>query len=245
VDSEIKNFNIGDLSIPYELINNDKAKNIRVSMSIEGMRVSKPNRVKLNEVENFLKAKANWIKKLYIKFQSIKVDKNERKWQSGEIMQYMGSSYNISVLKYDGLKKTIVEFTGTQFVVYVNKILSDEQKKISIENQFKKWFIRMTKETIEERLEFYCNKVGLSYNQVRIKEQKTRWGSCSKNGNLNFNWKLIMAPQWVMDYVVLHEICHLRYLNHSKEFWNLVGVYMPEYKKAQQWLKKNGIGLNI
>lgn len=245
MDSEIKNFNIGDLSIPYELINNDKAKNIRVSMSIEGMRVSKPNRVKLNEVENFLKAKANWIKKLYIKFQSIKVDKNERKWQSGEIMQYMGSSYNISVLKYDGLKKTIVEFTGTQFVVYVNKILSDEQKKISIENQFKKWFIRMTKETIEERLEFYCNKVGLSYNQVRIKEQKTRWGSCSKNGNLNFNWKLIMAPQWVMDYVVLHEICHLRYLNHSKEFWNLVGVYMPEYKKAQQWLKKNGIGLNI
>lgn len=244
MNNEIRNFTIGNLSIPYELINNDKSKHIRVLMSIEGMRVSKPKRVKFDEVENMLKSKTKWIYKHYMEFQSIKAEKHERKWQSGECILYMGSNYNISVLEYDGLK-TIVNFRDAKFEVFVNKLLADEQKRSSIEIEFRKWFIRMTKKIIEERLELYCKKLGFSYNQFRIKEQKTRWGSCSKKGNLNFNWKLIMAPQWVIDYVVLHEICHLKYLNHSKEYWNMVSLYMPEHKKAQQWLKKKGMGLNI
>jgi predicted metal-dependent hydrolase len=80
---------------------------------------------------------------------------------------------------------------------------------------------------------------------MSIREQKTRWGSCSKKGNLNFNWKLIMSPPWVIDYVVIHEICHLRHLNHSKEYWALVEYYMPEYKSAREWLKKNGAKLAL
>ena len=87
--------------------------------------------------------------------------------------------------------------------------------------------------------------MSVTYNQFRIKEQKTRWGSCSKRNNLNFNWKIIMAPEKVIDYVIIHELCHLVHFNHSKEFWNLLAFYMPDYKEQAEWLKNNGISLHI
>jgi len=244
VNNEVYNFNIGNISIPYEIMINDKLKHVKVSIGIDGMKVSKPKRIKFDEVERLLNLKVNWIYKHYMEFQSMKVEEYKREWQSGERILYKGKNYNIRIFTYDG-EQTLVNFKGKKFEVYVNKDLTDEQKKKSVELQFKKWFIRMAKETVDERLEFYSNNIGLTYNKVTIRAQKTRWGSCSKKGNLNFNWKLIMAPQWVIDYVVIHELCHLRYLNHSKEYWNMVGLHMPEYKKAQQWLKKNGMGLVI
>lgn len=75
---------------------------------------------------------------------------------------------------------------------------------------------------------------------MRIKEQKTRWGSCSKKGNLNFNWRIILAPPGILDYVVVHELSHLVYMDHSKNFWHTVSEYMPDYKNARLWLRKNG-----
>jgi predicted metal-dependent hydrolase len=213
-------------------------------MNIDGMKVSKPKRVKFEEVERLLRTKANWIYKHYMEFQKVKSEQPKREWKSGEEILYMGNSYNIEIFAYNG-RKTSVNFNGEKFEVYVNKDLSEEDRKLSIETQFKKWFINCARENIEERLEFYCLKMGLNFNRFTIREQKTRWGSCSKKGNLNFNWKLIMAPKWVMDYVVIHELCHLKFLNHSKEYWNMVGLFMPEYRNAQIWLKKNGMKLVI
>lgn len=76
------------------------------------------------------------------------------------------------------------------------------------------------------------------YGNIHIRQQKTRWGSCSSKGNLNFNWRLVLMPEEVMDYVIIHELCHLRYMNHSKEFWQYVGSVMPDYAKWKQWLKE-------
>lgn len=244
MDSKIYQFQIKEITIPYELINNEKSKSIRISIGIEGMKVSKPKRVKLEQVEELLSLKANWIYKHYIQFEQIKTNKYKRQWQSEEKVLYKGIEHSAKIHEYNG-KKARLEFGANNFEIFVNNTLSSEEKKESIEDAFKKWFIKMAKEAIGERLEFYCNKIGLSYNKFKIKEQKTRWGSCSKQKNLNLNWKLIMAPPWVADYVVLHEVCHLKYLNHSKDYWNMVSLYMPEYKKAQQWLKKNGQTLGI
>ena len=90
---------------------------------------------------------------------------------------------------------------------------------------------------IRQRLEYYAPRLGLDLNRrVTIREQKTRWGSCSSKDNLNFNWKLIMAPPQVLDYVVIHELCHLKEFNHSPRFWSLVETQMPEYKAWKKWL---------
>ena len=93
---------------------------------------------------------------------------------------------------------------------------------------------------IPERVRFYAPVVGVTYGRITIRNQRTRWGSCSAKGNLNFNCLLMKAPPEVLDYVVVHELCHLKEMNHSKAFWEEVGKVMPEYETHKLWLKENG-----
>ncbi len=96
------------------------------------------------------------------------------------------------------------------------------------------------KDYIPKRVEHYHSYTGGNYTKITIRDQKTRWGSCSSNGTLSFSFRLMMAPPRVLDYVVVHELCHLTYMNHSKEFWNMVENILPDYKEHRKWLKENG-----
>ena len=93
---------------------------------------------------------------------------------------------------------------------------------------------------IPDKVKYYAEIMGVTYGRITIRNQKTRWGSCSSEKNLNFNWKLILAPPEVLDYVVVHELCHLKEMNHSKAFWDEVGKVMPNYETHKLWLKENG-----
>lgn len=93
---------------------------------------------------------------------------------------------------------------------------------------------------IPVRAEYYARKLEVTYGRITIRSQKTRWGSCSSKGNLNFNCLLMLTPPEVIDYVVVHELCHLREMNHSKRFWKEVEQILPDYRKQRQWLKENG-----
>ena len=95
-------------------------------------------------------------------------------------------------------------------------------------------------EAIKARCRYYAPVMGVSYGTVTIREQKTRWGSCSTKGNLNFNWKLVLMPPEILDYVVVHELAHRIQMNHSAAFWAEVGKILPDYKERRQWLKVNG-----
>lgn len=95
-------------------------------------------------------------------------------------------------------------------------------------------------EYIPDRVAYFSGQIGVNYRKITIRSQKTRWGSCSSKGNLNFNCLLMLAPPEVIDYVVVHELCHRKEMNHSKAFWNEVERILPEYKKQVQWLKNEG-----
>ena len=91
-----------------------------------------------------------------------------------------------------------------------------------------------------ERTAYFARQMGVDYGRITIRDQKTRWGSCSGKGNLNFNWRLVLAPQKVLDYVVIHELAHRKEMNHSPRFWRLVEEAMPDYRQQKKWLKANG-----
>ncbi len=122
---------------------------------------------------------------------------------------------------------------------------------LGVKKRLEQWYIHLGKQVFPERVRFYyplaarlAKSIGKeidSVNRITIRNQKTRWGSCSSKGNLNFNWRLLMAPAEILDYVVVHELCHLLYLNHSKQFWQAVGKILPDYPKRRSWLKANGI----
>lgn len=104
----------------------------------------------------------------------------------------------------------------------------------------KKYYRNLAREVLGARTGYYARKMGVTYGRISIREQKTRWGSCSSVGNLNYNWKLVLMPPGVLDYVVVHELAHRREMNHSAAFWKIVATWMPDYRKYRKWLRDNG-----
>ena len=100
--------------------------------------------------------------------------------------------------------------------------------------------IQKIKDKIADRVKYYCAVMQVTVGRITIRNQKTRWGSCSSVGNLNYNWKLVLMPPGVLDYVVVHELAHRREMNHSAAFWKVVATWMPDYKKYRKWLRDNG-----
>ncbi|MFP4514762.1 MAG: M48 family metallopeptidase [Parcubacteria group bacterium] len=110
-----------------------------------------------------------------------------------------------------------------------------KKKKFSREHYLENKEI--ARKLIQTKVDKYSNDLALDYQRISIRAQKTRWGSCSKQGNLNFNYKIILLPEYLQDYIIIHELCHLKELNHSKRFWDLVASICPDYKKHRQELK--------
>jgi predicted metal-dependent hydrolase len=120
-----------------------------------------------------------------------------------------------------------------------------EGSQEAIRHALEAWYRRQAGAIFAERLAICNSGYGFAYGRVAIKAQKSRWGSCSRRGNLNFNWRLLLAPLSVLDYVVIHELCHLRELNHSARFWVLVARSCPDYKTPRRWLRAQGRTLRL
>ena len=119
------------------------------------------------------------------------------------------------------------------------------KEKSDFEKRLEEPYRKAAKEYIPKRVAYYAKLLGVTYGTISIRDQKTRWGSCSSKGNLNFNYRLILAPPKVLDYVVIHELCHRKEMNHSKKFWSYVESIMPDYKEYRKWLKENGNSLSV
>ena len=120
-----------------------------------------------------------------------------------------------------------------------------QREKTPSEKRLEAIYRKAAREYFPKRVSHYARMLGVTYGKISIRDQKTRWGSCSSEGNLSFNWRLILAPPDVLDYVVIHELCHRKEMNHSKEFWALVESLMPEYKERRKWLRENGNNLTL
>ncbi len=115
----------------------------------------------------------------------------------------------------------------------------------SIRKLIRAWYCASAGKILAERIAFYSSSLAVNPRRVAVKEHRRQWGSCSRKGNLNFNWKLVMAPIEIVDYVVVHELSHLHHLNHSKLFWEKVASIIPDYKERRKWLKNHGLKLDL
>ena len=137
--------------------------------------------------------------------------------------------------------KRFVESKAGWIEKHLSNLAAQEQQKLT--DQELRALREKARTLVTERVQFYAPLIGVTYNQIAIRAQHTRWGSCSSKGNLNFNCLLALVPPEVLDYVVVHELCHRKELNHSDRFWNEVGKILPDYKDRKKWLKDNGSNL--
>jgi len=235
----------GPTAISYSIRKSLRAKYVSISVGTDGVQVVAPVSMEDNEIIQLVENKKEWIfQKLESNRQRLTQIRVERKFISGEKIMFRGEHYPIKVQEHED-RYCSIDFTNDQFLVSINKDIPQEKRQETIRLKLEQWYIGKAKELIHERLKLFTDKIRVHVNMVRFKNQKTRWGSCSQKGNLNFNWKLVMAPTYIADYVVVHELCHLRQMNHSKEFWQLVESQIPDYKERRNWLKKNGVILYL
>ena len=190
--------------------------------------VRAPSRVSDDEIQKFISEKSAWIDNQQ-RLIKARLKDNENQHSSLQCL-YLGSLYPF---KIDNSAVEPISFDGHVFtIVNVNR----ERISLPLKSWYKKRFI----EVALPRLSYFSDKHKLKVNQVRVKEQKTLWGSCSSKNNINLNYLLIMAPMKVIDYVIVHELVHTIHKNHSAKFWQKVETIMPNYKDARYWLKENG-----
>ena len=131
-------------------------------------------------------------------------------------------------------------FLGEEYDLKLGLASQDKAREV-----FEKWYKQEFRGLINERVEYFANMFGYKYDRLRISSAKSRWGSCSSNKTLSFVWRLVMAPMEVIDYVVVHELAHLKHMDHSARFWAEVERMMPDYKEHKAWLKENGWKLSL
>lgn len=157
--------------------------------------------------------------------------------RSGECVRVEGRPRRLRLERGTGESS----LTETEWVLFC----PDPENARQVRDRARSFLAEMALVRIRERLEVYAPRIGVSYGRVTVRNQRTRWGSCSAKGNLNFNWRLILAPEKCLEYVVIHELCHRREFNHSARFWDLVQRQMRDYQVWKDYLKKNGAGLNF
>ena len=210
-------------------------KSLEIQIKPDGkVRVLAPRHVSQEWILSAIKAKEKWIlQKLNLVSQ--KVDTQPGIVEGATVLD-QGDRVNLRIGIEPGLYP--VERKGQELHINVIKEWREDEKKLKA--LLLDWYSKNTKERIEYYIKKWSALLKVSPKLVKIKDQKRRRGSCSSRGNLNFNWRLSMAPDPVVEYVVVHELCHFHHMNHSKDFWALVETCLPDYKKKKEWLKNNG-----
>lgn len=233
---------IKTLAFNYTVRRSQRAKKTRIIVTTEKIEVVAPLRVSERNIHHFVKKQQEWvvsaIEKIAKNRQAIKSLAPE-KYIDGVSVPFKGEQKKIQ-LKYTASKKVIVEFD--QQVITIN--LPEADRKIDhqqlIRSALIDWMKQQAVKEVTSIVDEYAEKYNLHPRFIRVKTQKSRWGSCGVRNDININWLLILTPPKVMEYVVIHEICHIRERNHSANFWLLVGKYCSDYKVHRLWLKKNG-----
>jgi predicted metal-dependent hydrolase len=211
-----------------------KTFSIEISKNAE-LIVRVPIRATDEYINNLIKDKADWIEKHLSKMRSKVEVLKERTYSNGDKILFLGIEREI-VNNFSG--KHTLKLNGNQFELSSSSI---EVSKVL----FERWFKKIAKDTILSRAIHYSKITDLQFTDFHITSSHTRWGSCSAKNSINFTWRLIMSPLEVIDYVVIHELAHIKQKDHSINFWRLVAKFDPTYKNKVKWLKDNGYLLNL
>lgn len=178
-----------------------------------------------------LEEKWDWIQQKSTEMKDRTLGQKVKVYDHGETFLYLGNEYPIQVSQDITIKQDYVELEGDKLYIYV-KQLEDEK----IKQALKRFYYQQCKTLVERSIRSYQSNFKIKPRSIRISDNNRNWGTCDSRQQLTFNWKLAMAPLKVIDYVVVHEMCHMVHLNHDRSFWRLVGKIIPEYEQMENWL---------
>ena len=205
-----------------------KRKTLALIVEMDGtLTVRAPLRMKETHIRNFIEQKKDWIKRKQAKARKEAVVPHQ--YVDGETFWYLGQEVPLRIVP-----------RGISALIMDKSFKLTQSAQTRAESVFTTWYKQQARKVLTERVELFVSKHSFEIGRVRISSARTRWGSYSQKGTLSLTWRLVMAPLDVIDYVVVHELCHLREMNHSKAFWKHVEAILPDYKERRKWLKNYG-----
>lgn len=239
-------FQYGNTLINYDIRYSTKRKDITIGVDwVDGVSVVVPHETDQLQIEYVIKKKAPWILKKIADFREIRMLSSNREFISGEKISYLGRQYRLKVTKDESALEASLVFRNCRFFAILPMSFNELNRKQHLYDLFRKWYITHGLKKIHNRIELYSARMECYPSKVIVKEQQARWGSCTKNKTININWKILMAPMRIVDYVVVHELAHIQYSDHSNEFWSKVESILPDYEERKEWLRVHGPTLDL
>jgi len=237
---EVLKFNGESYSIkrrPYK-------RSLTLSVQLDGtLRLVVPASARPKEMMAFIEKNLPWVEEMKAKFESVRRLHPPQKFLPGEKLPLLGRHYDLH-FDFADVSKISIKMVGlaeNQIRIRIPQLseITSEVSQQKIRTAIQAYFKKCGEEIIKLRLELFSRKMELFPSSISFRNQKTRWGSCGPTGKICLNWRLIIAPLEVIDYVVVHELAHLRHADHSKNFWNLVAQHFPDWKTQRRWLSSH------
>jgi len=226
--------------IDYRVRRSERARHARVVVSPEGqVEVVLPRRMALRHAEPLVAEKRRWIERTLRRFEAARAAAPVRLEDRG-IVPYLGQELTLRVRVEPRRSRVNVARRGEALEVSVAT-----PGPQALRDALERWYRREARAEVEPRLDAATRRAGRGYRALSIRAQRTRWASCSSSGAMSFNWRLLLAPAAVLDYVVEHEVAHLEVPDHSARFWVLVERRCPDYRDHERWLRRHGASLRL
>ena len=230
----------GGTTIWYEVIRRTGRKSVSVVVDPDdGVQVVAPTQAKAGYLANVVERRAAWIVQKLADIDRV-ARPLKRDFVNGERYHYLGRQYELQLANGVQRRPAQVKLKSGQFVVTANIGRSAAKRRIVVRSALTEWYREHAAIRLDERVHLYADKLGLNPGKLLIRQPRKRWASCDKNGNLRFHWRLIMAPMLLVDYVVAHELCHLKHLDHSPAYWRMLRSVMPDFERRRERLRLTG-----
>ena len=241
----VKQFAFGSSIINYTLLHSNKLKSVKIVVEFEhGVEVTAPAGMSDQAVEQVLQQKGRWIMEKLDAIASIEAPPPRKEFVSGEKFLYVGRQYTLVVSERVERRPLLVMRNST-FEATVPPEMKIWDRQNTIRELFRAWYKQQAEAKLTEQVHTYADRLNLQPTETKIMEMDRRWGSCTPRGAVHLNWRLIMAPIQIIDYLVVHELCHLSIPEHSPKFWNQVGSIIADYEERREWLRVNGPILTV
>ena len=241
-----KYIKIKEKEIPVIIREYKQSRNIKMYFKEDKLNISKPKIVNMRKIEKMIKGNENQIYEQYKKIIS-KENKKMKHWYTGEKILYKGEEYTI-IIENNKNKRISIEIKEAekQIKITIPEEISEEEKKMNIDKTIKKLFKINTNAEIENRLPYWSKKMNIQYKSYKVGDATSKFGSCIPSKKImHFSNRLIMLPERMVDAIIVHELSHIIYPNHSKEFYNLIKKYINDYDEIDKWLKINSYQILI
>lgn len=227
-------------SVPYQLVRSSARRTCTIQIDEQGrVAVYVPFRSSRRFIDQFIKEKLRWIEKCVTQARESYAVVEEKRFGHGAEFLFLGKAYPLEVVPGSG-KRVQIGFSGREWFVYMPEDIPEEERERRIRAKLIQWYRRQAEEIVGGRIFHHARRIGVMPQKVAIRSQKRMWGCCDYQRQLiHINWQIILSPIDVVDYVVIHELCHLIHPNHSRLFWREVERHMPDYQEYKDWLRTN------